>query len=437
MWLGTLAETVTGRQPRVWLSTSKEQVVAIVGKRGSGKSFTLGVLIEGLISGSDTLIGRQSAPRAALVFDPLDIYWTTRYGVAPSANSEAERHYELAEAAGLRDLSFDVQGWVPGSANRRTSDPEWFQTLQLSVPRMGLEEWEILLGVNTMAEPMGQAFADALLLVRRHGYRVGGNDVAATEQFGLTEISESLGSDQLEGTYHPESLRGLRQRLSALSGTGLFSADGTSVRELLAPGRATVILLGRLPQSYREAIVSVLTRMLIDERGGAAFAEKRLALDPELTKEARETIESVSQQSVPRTVVILDEAQSFLAPGASTPARRLFVRLVKEGRNMGLSAVLATQQPSALDSRVLSQVETFVAHQLVTEPDIRAVRDNLKSGLPTSIQFGAQQMDESELLRQLAPGVCLISAADINTSVRRSIVVSVRPRATVHGGIEL
>jgi hypothetical protein len=86
---------------------------------------------------------------------------------------------------------------------------------------------------------------------------------------------------------------------------------------------------------------------------------------------------------------------------------------------------------------VLSQVETFVAHQLVTEPDIRAVRDNLKSGLPTSIQFGAQQMDESELLRQLAPGVCLISAADINTSVRRSIVVSVRPRATVHGGIEL
>ena len=104
---------------------------------------------------------------------------------------------------------------------------------------------------------------------------------------------------------------------------------------------------------------------------------------------------------------------------------------------MGLSAVLATQQPSALDSRILSQVETFLSHQLVTEPDIRAIRENLKSSLPTSIQFGAQQMDEGELMRQLAPGVCLISAADMNTSVRRSIVVSVRPRATVHGGIEL
>ena len=45
---------------------------------------------------------------------------------------------------------------------------------------------------------------------------------------------------------------------------------------------------------------------------------------------------------------------------------------------MGLSAVVATQQPSALDQRVLSQVETFVAHQLVTEADIRAVRENFE-----------------------------------------------------------
>jgi DNA helicase HerA-like ATPase len=135
--------------------------------------------------------------------------------------------------------------------------------------------------------------------------------------------------------------------------------------------------------------------------------------------------------------VVLDEAQSFLAPGPRSPARDVFVRLVKEGRNMGLSAVLATQQPSALEQRVLSQVETFLAHQLVTEADIRAVRDNLKSETPDGIQFGSQQLDFSGLLRQLPAGVCLVSAADVNTVVRRAMVVRVRPRATVHGGIEL
>ena len=96
MWLGTLAETVTGRQPQVWLSTEKEQVVAVVGKRGSGKSFTLGLIAEGLSNGTESLIARQSRPRAVLLFDPLDVYWTTRYSVAPSANEEAQRHYQLA-----------------------------------------------------------------------------------------------------------------------------------------------------------------------------------------------------------------------------------------------------------------------------------------------------------------------------------------------------
>jgi DNA helicase HerA-like ATPase len=104
---------------------------------------------------------------------------------------------------------------------------------------------------------------------------------------------------------------------------------------------------------------------------------------------------------------------------------------------MGLSAVLATQQPSALDQRVLSQVETFVAHQLVTESDIRAVRDNLKSATPDGVQFGTNQLEFSDLLRQLPPGVCVVSAADVNTNVHRAMIVRVRPRATVHGGIEL
>src|SRR2546427_930743 len=90
LWLGQLAEMVAGNPPRVWLSTSKEQVVAVVGKRGSGKSFTLGVLCEGLtLESLPATIGIQTRPRAVLLFDPLDIYWTTRLSVSPSANTEA------------------------------------------------------------------------------------------------------------------------------------------------------------------------------------------------------------------------------------------------------------------------------------------------------------------------------------------------------------
>src|SRR5919198_703917 len=72
LWLGSLAETGSGGRPKIWLATGKEQVIAVVGKRGSGKSFTLGVIAEGLASGGDGVLGRQSQPRAVLLFDPLD-----------------------------------------------------------------------------------------------------------------------------------------------------------------------------------------------------------------------------------------------------------------------------------------------------------------------------------------------------------------------------
>jgi DNA helicase HerA-like ATPase len=435
--LGALAEVVTGKQPQVWLATSKEQVLAVVGKRGSGKSFTLGVLVEGLASGSGSPLGRQSNARATLVFDPLDIYWTTRYPVSPADNAEAQRHYEMARSAHIASTEFDLDAWVPGQSNRRPSDPDWFRTLQLSVPSLGLEEWELLLGINVLSDVMGQALSDALSLARDKGYTLKGEFVSPSASFDLPEVVNALNSAELTGVYHPETLRAVGQRLGALSRTGMFTATGTRIEDLLSPGRASVILLGRLPQSYREAVVSLLTRMLIEARSRAAFAEKRLALDPELSAAKRREIEETIQGGVPRTVVVLDEAQSFLGPGPASSTRAVFIQLVKEGRNIGLSAVLASQQPSAIDSRILSQVETFVSHQLVTDPDIRAVRDNRKSSAPSAIQFGNQALDDEGLMRQLPPGVCVISAADMNTAVRRSIVVAVRPRATVHGGIEL
>lgn len=438
LWLGSVSELGPSRTPQVWLATGKEQVVAVVGKRGSGKSFTLGVIAEGLaLSSSAPHVARVARRRATLLFDPLDIYWTTRFATGPSDNAEAQRHYELAETSKLTGLEFNVQAWIPGAGNRSHTDPTWFQTLQLPVPELSLDEWELLLGINVLTEPMGQALGDALSLVRTTGYRRRGTQVAAVATFDITNVVDALESDDLAGTYHSETLRALRQRLTSLHGTGLFSASGTPINTLLLPGQLTVILLRRLSQSYRAAVVAVMTRMLSDARGRVAFAEKRIALDPSLTTDERAALQQVVENGVPRTVVALDEAQTFLAPGTSGPARDVFVRLVKEGRNVGLSAVLATQQPSAIDQRVLSQVETFVSHQLVTEPDIRAVRDNLKSGLPTSIEFGKQELDASGLLRTLAPGQCLVSSADMNTNVRRAFVISVRPRATIHGGIEL
>jgi uncharacterized protein len=436
LWFGTLSELITGRIPQVWLATGKEQVIAVVGKRGSGKSFSLGVIAEGLAAASSSRISNQTRPRAAILFDPLDVYWTTRYPVGPSKNAEANRLFGLAKLAGVTDLEFRVAAWVPGGENRQPTDPDWFENLQLPVDAMGLDEWELLLECSVLTDPMGQAFADARDLVRG-GYVLQGETIPPVAQYGIPELANSLEAPAIQTTYHRETIRALRQRLRSLAATGLFSAGGTPITSLAVAGQVSVVLLGRIGQSYRGAVVAILTRLLIEHRSRAAFAEKRLVLEPNLSSHQTTELARVVDSEPPRTVVLLDEAQSFLAPGTPGPARDVFIRLVKEGRNIGLSAVLATQQPSALDQRVLSQVETFAAHQLVTEADIRAVRDNLKAALPTEFVFGNRTLDVGQLFRELPPGQCLLSAADIDCTPPRSLVVAVRPRSTVHGGIEL
>ena len=75
--LGRLAEA--GPTKDVRMDLSREHVLSIVGKRGSGKSFTLGSFLEGLCTTSpSTAISNIGKDRAALLFDTLNIFqWMT------------------------------------------------------------------------------------------------------------------------------------------------------------------------------------------------------------------------------------------------------------------------------------------------------------------------------------------------------------------------
>ncbi len=74
--LGRLAEA--GPTKEVRMDLSREHILSIVGKRGSGKSFTLG-WFEGLCTTErSTSISNIGKDRAALLFDTLNIFqWMT------------------------------------------------------------------------------------------------------------------------------------------------------------------------------------------------------------------------------------------------------------------------------------------------------------------------------------------------------------------------
>src|SRR3954463_1033223 len=71
--LGRLAEL--GPQRELWLDLDGEHVIAIVGKSGSGKTHTLGVLVEGLSSATQALgVADPARQHAVVIFDTLNLF---------------------------------------------------------------------------------------------------------------------------------------------------------------------------------------------------------------------------------------------------------------------------------------------------------------------------------------------------------------------------
>jgi len=118
----------------------------------------------------------------------------------------------------------------------------------------------------------------------------------------------------------------------------------------------------------------------------------------------------------------IDEAHNFCPSGSSTLSKEILIRWAKEGRQPGLSLIVASQQPAAIDSEILTQCGIRVVHRITSKDDYRAIdalsQDFLADGLATRIK---------ELNH---PGETLV-IDDLHETV---IPVQVRPRQSLHGG---
>jgi DNA helicase HerA-like ATPase len=162
----------------------------------------------------------------------------------------------------------------------------------------------------------------------------------------------------------------------------------------------------------------------------ASEKEKHLAIRADLSPEKRGQLDASLADAVPQTWVALDEAQNVLPSERRSAAGEMLIRFVREGRNYGLSFMVATQQPTALDGRLLAQVDTMIAHKLTVKSDIEYVRRNLKSNLPEEVIHASRRLEFDEVLRSLDVGQALVS----NTEEQRAVLVDIRPRVSVHGG---
>jgi DNA helicase HerA-like ATPase len=418
--LGRLAEV--GPRRDVMLDTSREHVVAIVGKRGSGKTHTLGVLAEGLALGSptDSQIGTGSGGRSVLLLDTLNIFQWVHIPISEAKGPIAETQRSLLTKWQLTPAVFEPVYWHIGGyePSERASN-----TFSLRPADLTPQDWGLLAGTDIATDPMGQLLVATYEKVTRTGWRRGQILVRPNSEYEIEDLIACIQEDStLQDEFADETRRAVRQRLGAFLRSGLFSPRGTRLREVLQAGKIAVLLLARVPDNVRSLVAFLVIRRLLEERSAAS----------ERMKTAQITGQDLPSGDVPKAWVLIDEAQNIMPSRGASLANDMLTRFVREGRNFGLSMALSTQQPSAIDARIMAQVDTLVAHTLTVRQDVNYMLANMKTLEPREIMFGTRRLTLADALRAVDVGECVVSAVD----AERTFFLSVRPRVTTHGGFE-
>jgi hypothetical protein len=430
VFIGRLAEA--GQTVDINFDVSSEHVVSIFGKRGSGKSYTLGVLLEGLCAKEkETPLAHISRTRGVLLFDTLGIFqWFDVALRLDSGQEVIKRQLAARRGWNVQDVPLDAQIWIP-LGTRKDTTPASHREFSINCSDFTASDWGYLLGLDIYQDRMGQLLNDAYIKTAWEGWSDGRRNHRPEPEYSVEQLIECIKNDtELLSTYQAETRRAVMQQLLTYHRNPLFQQHGTTLTELLRPGQLGIIVMNKLPDELRLLLMTALIRKVMQARVDASEDEKSLQILPNLSAEERQALQQRLANAIPPSWIVIDEAQNVLPSERKTSATEVLVKLVREGRNFGLSFMFTTQQPSAIDQRILSQVDTIIAHKLTVQTDIDYVRRNLKSNMPDEVKFANNVLAFDQLLRALETGQALVS----NTETERAFVMDVRPRVSVHGG---
>lgn len=385
----------------VHCDVSFPHVVGIFGARGSGKSFDLGVFLEGIF-----LSEAQSATPtdAGIVFDIQDQFWTLAYQPQKAISADAGHLADL-EKWGLSPASLpDVAILVPAASDTPVPGAVSFS---LSPSQLAPTDWLAILELERFSA-MGQAL---LGLLNENGAKSPG------------ELAALIDTSPVMTAFQQGTIDGLRWRLESLEQTRIIDDHGIGIDTLLHPGTLSVILMRNLSEAVRGLVVGVVARLVAD-RMGRAQQLRKIAM----RTGGRDIAEA---KLASRLWMVLDEAHVLVPSDGATAATEPLIDYVKRGRDAGLSLIFATQQPSAVNSKLMSQVDLTITHTLGFDADLNAALARMPTRTAVEYDVDNERVGSvTDLLRSLAPGEAVFA----DGSSGRVFVAKVRPRVTAHGG---
>ena len=409
LYVGKILETTKGRSylgADVWLDTTFPHVIYITGTRGSGKSFDLGVLVEGISKlATPSPIQNDIKPITSIIIDTQSQFWTLGYAPREAVPANKEQLEELKRWNLAPNSLADTKVYVPPGT---TTFLDTEKTLQIRPKDVRAEEWCALLGQEVYS-PQGHVITATLESLGNRNYEI-------------TDILDYIANDTNWPTVAESSRNAISYKLDDYRRTNLFSANGMEVKDFLDEGTCNILSLRELRNEDKSLITAVIARNLFDILGKHHNKKKKASFFQ---------MPFVSEGTPDRVWLVIDEAHVVAPSDQISPARSALVDYVKRGRDSGLSLVLATQQPSALDDRILSQVNVTFSHRLSFQSDINAAINRIPTKSIRTMKFsGTKLTDFGDMVRVLDAGQCFLG----EQASSRTVLAQIRPRVTAHGG---
>jgi uncharacterized protein len=391
----------TSLSNNLYMDVARSHVILVSGKRGSGKSYSISVIAEEL----SNLNPETSRNIASLIFDTMGIFWTMKF--------KNEKDKILLSDWKLKPKSLLVKVFAPfGKIEEyRSKNIPIDETFALKASELDAEDWIITFNLSMTSQPA--------VLIQKIITELKSLDI----DYNIQDIQHSIN----ETHNISQDTRNIASALFQAANTwGIFAKDNmknsTEIKDLISPGKTTILDLSVYSSigafNVRALVISLITRKLFKQRMDSRKKEEIDSIQHGINYTSYQAL-----RETPLVWIFIDEAHEFLPRHGKTPATDALVQLLREGRQPGISVVLATQQPGQIHKDVMTQSDIVISHRVTAKPDVEALNEIMQSYLYESIQ---KSLDNLPTLKG--------SAIILDDNSERIYPMRIRPKYTWHGG---
>ena len=383
----------TSLSNNVYLDVNRAHTIMLCGKRGSGKSYSLGVIAEEMVSLPKEIKDKLSV----LILDTMGIFWTMKY---PNIKDE-----DLLESWGLKPKRLkDIQVFIPEGYFSEYKEKGMLVDKSFSIKPSELkgDDWCNVFSIS-LNEPLGILIERVIESFKKRNYTI-------------QEVIERIKQDEKS---NQEVKNAAENRFLAAEKWGLFSDKGTAIKDIISTGKVSILDVSCYTGVYgmwgiRSLVIGLIARKLFNERMIVRKKEEMDKIKGEFLEEKK--------SEMPIVWILIDEAHEFIGK-ERTAATDSLIQVIREGRQPGISLILATQQPGEMHKDVITQSDIIISHRITARVDIEALNNMMQTYLVGDIQKFLNSLPDLK-------GCAVI----LDDNSERMYPVQIRPKYTWHGG---